>query len=151
MHPIRLYINLVEAPRQLFVHYSETELAKGAVLTPRPGTWWRGEWATVLERYRPADKIPLSKAVFMFDGYERHSKMNVGGGDRHWRFDVKPLGPVERHDARWAFDLDAELDSDGDEDIIRNYARNYWNGVASEDEMWEYVTTSAKIIRVERV
>jgi hypothetical protein len=38
-----------------------------------------------------------------------------------------------------------------DEDTIRQYARNYWNGVASGDEMWEYLTPSAKIIRVEPV
>lgn len=148
MNDIRTLIRIVESEldEASFVHYSTKDLPVGAILTGQGARWWRGEWAAVLERYRPKDMIPLAKAVFMFDAFDDPGHRAVGGDERRFRFEVKPLGPVEKHDARWAFDLDAVLNGYDEDGSIEEYAANYWNGVESEEPMWEYLTTRAEIV-----
>jgi hypothetical protein len=153
MNDLRTLIRLIETAMeetQSFVHYSAKELPVGTVLTGQGRSWWTGEWARVLERYRPKGMMPLNQGVFMFDATDSRDHRDVGGADRKFGFEVKPLGPVQKHDARWAFDLDAALDS-GDDDSIEVYAGNYWRGVASDEPMWEYITSRAEITDVYRV
>jgi hypothetical protein len=62
------------------------------------------------------------------------------------------LGVVEKHDMNWISEIESLL-SEGkdknDEEVIKA-AISYWNGTPhSNESVWEYLTPSARIVKVE--
>ena len=144
-------INEIDTARE-FYHGSMTELPVGTVLTARDEyeqDWGNADFYRALEFYRPADKLAHKDAVFMCDNPD---DVDLAGGGTDWLFTVIPQGRVERHDLNWGSEV-SMLISDGytiDSTEVKHAAENYWAGVPHTDEqVWEYLTPSAKIIAVE--
>ena len=79
--------------------------------------------------------------------------IDLAGGGTEWMFTVKPLGPIQRHDINYGSEIES-LISDGyekDSFEVENAAKNYWVGLPHVNEqVWEYLTTSAEILEVEK-
>jgi hypothetical protein len=145
-------IMLREATKRRFYHGSSEALPIGTILTAR-GTAYEADWEHTdfylpLERYRPPTKLAHKDAVFMCDNPD---DIDIAGGATDWLLTVEPLGPVERHDLNWGSEISLLLSDDPDNDAaIRQAAENYWNGVPHHDEnVWEYLTRSARVLAVE--
>ena len=78
--------------------------------------------------------------------------VDLAAGGPEYIFEVLPIGPVSKHDMNWSGEI-ACLISDGldvNSDEVRQAARSYWVGNPSPNEtLWEYLASSAKILRVE--
>lgn len=87
-------------------------------------------------------------AVFMIGD---PNEVDIAGGGTEWIFEVTPHGPVSRHDLNWSSQISC-LMGDGhtlSSPEVATAANNYWNGVPHHNEnVWEYLTTSATIIDV---
>jgi hypothetical protein len=151
---MRRYINLIEAMQrqQLFYHGSSKRLPVGTVLKPRredyEKDWNNTDFYAVLEHYRPANMLAHKDAVFMCDNPD---DIDNSGGATDWLLTVEPLGDVQRHDLNWSSEI-SRLVSDDPDDIeaIQRAAENYWNGIPHHDEnVWEYLTPSARVVAVE--
>ena len=134
-----------------FWHASFDRLPVGTVLTPRPDyeMRWSSDCAgRILEDLRPAHMRAHRDAVFTC---AEPQDCDNAGAHCEWLCEVRPEGPVERHDLAWASDID-RLVSDGwpaDDPAIVEMARRYWNGEASPDPVWEHLCPSAAVLSVE--
>lgn len=134
-----------------FYHGSYDELPVGTILKPRgdayEADWNNTDFYEILEKYRPPGMLSHKNAVFMCDNPD---DVDMAGGATDWLFTVEPLGPVQRHDLNWGSEISCLISDGGSEDELKEAALNYWNGVPHHDEnVWEYLTTSAKILAVE--
>jgi hypothetical protein len=152
---MRKFIDIVESAAKLYYHGSNDELPVGTILKGR-GSDYENDWShtdfyQILEKYRPANMLSHKDAVFMCKTPE---DVDISGGGTEWLFTVEPLGIVQRHDLNWSSEISnllsvSEFDDEYLDDIIEA-AANYWNGVPHHDEnVWEYLTPSAKIVKVE--
>jgi len=133
-----------------FFHASGDYLPVGTILMPRPDysqRWGHTDFYPVLERYRPAHCLSHAHAVFMCDSGE---VLDAAGAATEWVFEVKPLGPVSRHDMNFSAAVSCALSEGQSEAVVADLARQYWMGVAGGDPLWEYLTSSARILKVER-
>ncbi len=151
------WIEILES-QQYYYHGSSTELPVGTILEPR-GDAYEADWKDTdfyetLERNRPPHMLSHKDAVFMCDNPD---DVDNAGGGTEWLFTVVPLGKVEKHDLNWGSEISLLL-SDAAENStswqlqrkLQKAAENYWNGVPHHDEnVWEYLTPSAKIVKVE--
>ena len=135
-----------------YYHGSNTELPVGTILKPSPtyeNDWSRTDFYQILEDHRPTNILGHKNSVFMCDNPD---DIDLAGGGTEWLFTVVPLGPVQRHDLNWSSEI-SSLMSEGysaTSTEVLKAAENYWNGVPHHDEnVWEYLTPSAKIIAVE--
>lgn len=150
---MRNLINIVESNSKVFYHGSYTKLPLGTILTPRDtyeDDWKHTDFYGPLEMYRPADKLSHKQSVFMCDNPD---DVDLAGGATDWLFTVVPLGPVQRHDLNWSSEISSlvSLGVPLDSNEIKDAAAAYWSGEESPNEViWEYLTTSAKIIAVEK-
>jgi hypothetical protein len=99
----------------------------------------------LMEKYRPEDKISRYDAVFMVDNIDL---IDDAGGSTDFIYEVLPKGEIERSDLAWYTEVQA-VDEEENEDLIKEYALNYWNGVKFYDEkssVWEYRAKSAIVI-----
>lgn len=137
----------------IFYHGSGDKMNPGDVLTAR-GPLYESDWKdanfyAALERHRPADKLAHRDAVFMVCVVD---DVDLAAGGPEYIFEVLPIGPVSKHDMNWSGEI-ACLISDGldvNSDEVRQAARSYWVGNPSPNEtLWEYLASSAKILRVE--
>lgn len=146
-------INQLQENSQYF-HGSMNYLPVGTILTPRMDEyekdWQNTDFYNILEKYRPSNMLSHKESVFMVDNED---DIDLAGGGTEWMFIVKPLGPIQKHDINWSSEISG-LVSDGysiDSTEIINAANNYWKGVPHPAEnVWEYLTTKAKIISVEK-
>ncbi len=143
----------VDEMNQVFYHGSSNKLPVVTVLTPRGDNyekdWQHTDFYDVLERYRPKDKLAHKNSVFMVGDPD---DVDLAGGATDWLFTVKPLGPVQRHDLNWSSEISMLIGDgyDSDSDEVKQAAVNYWKGVPHYNEnVWEYLTTSAEILNVE--
>lgn len=136
-----------------YYHGSFNKLSVGTVMNGRredyEKDWGDNPWYQILHTHKPAGMLHHKNAVFMTDNVD---DLDATGSPTDWIFTLKALGPVEKHDMNWISEIEALL-SDGkkqdDEEIIRA-AINYWNGTPHHNEsVWEYLTPSAKIVKVE--
>lgn len=134
-----------------YVHGSFDPLPVGLVLTGR-GKAYAEDWSNsgfyeVLERYRPASSLAHHDAVFMVSDPD---DIDAAGGGTEWCAEVRPMGPVERHDLGWCTRI-SELLGDGvapDDDRVRFAAEAYWLGAERpEGPFWEYLTARATVVR----
>ena len=142
----------IKENQQLYFHGSMTEHPVGFILTPREEeyekNWGDTDFYHILEIYRPKHMIAHKKAVFMIDNAD---DVDIAGGGTEYLFTVEPLGRIERHDLNWGSTVSILMDTDPDNiEEIQQAAENYWNGVPHHSEsVWEYLTTSARIVAVE--
>ena len=146
-----IIINESSLPRR-FYHGSMVILPVGTVLKPNANyeeNWSKTDFYTVLEKYRPKQMLSHKNSVFMCGTVE---DVDLAGGGTEYLFVVEPLGKIEKHDVNWSSEISV-LISDGlriDDDRVIEAAQNYWNGTPHYNEqVWEYLTPSAKIITVE--
>ena len=160
---MRKLIDIVEVRTEKYYHGSNDKLPVGTILNGRGAEYeahWMGSgFYEILEKYRPPNMLSHKDAVFMCDNPD---DIDVAGGGTEWLFTLLPLGKVERHDLNWSSEIDGLVSmTDDDEDDfdtlednekrIREAAVNYWNGVPHHSEsVWEYLTPSAKILKVEK-
>jgi hypothetical protein len=137
---------------QLYYHGSSTKLPVGFILTYRDeeyeNDWGDTDFYHILEIYRPEHMIAHKKAVFMTDNID---DIDIASGGSEWLFTVQPLGKVEKHDMNWGSEVSMLMDTDPNNyEAIEQAAKNYWNGVPHTNEsVWEYLTSSARIVAVE--
>lgn len=138
----------------VFYHGSHDNLPIGTVLTPRldqyETDWGHTDFYYILEKYRPRHMLSHKESVFMV---ANEDDIDLAGGATDYMFTLKPLGPIQKHDLNWSSEISALIDNGHDENSpeIKNAANNYWNGISHHDEnVWEYLTTKAEIIKVEK-
>lgn len=137
---------------KVYYHGSYDKLPVGTILTPRDDyedRWKHTDFYGPLEMYRPPNMLSHNKSVFMCDNPD---DVDLAGGATDWLFTVAPLGPVQKHDMNWSSEISSliSLGHDYDSEEVMDAARSYWAGEESPNEpLWEYLTTSAKIIKVE--
>lgn len=137
----------------IFFHGSMEYLPVGTVLMPRgeayEADWKNADFYSVLEKYRPADKLAHKNSVFVCRNDE---DVDLAGGGTIWMFRVKPITPVEWHDMEFST-LISCLISDGhavDAPKVVEAARNYWVGEpVPNDSIWEGLCSAAEIVAVE--
>ena len=136
-----------------YYHGSFNKLTVGTVLHGRKQEyekdWGDNAWYQILHTHKPADMLHHRDAVFMVDNID---DMDVSGSPTEWIFTLQPLGVVEKHDMNWISEIESLL-SEGkdknDEEVIKA-AISYWNGTPhSNERVWEYLTPSARIVKVE--
>ena len=128
-------------------------LPVGTVLRPRgeayEADWKNTDFYSVLEKYRPGNKLAHKDAVFICKSDE---DVDLAGGGTIWLFRVKPITPVEWRDMEFST-LISCLVSDGhvvDEPKVIEAARNYWAGAPVQyDSIWEGLCGGAEIVAVE--
>lgn len=136
---------------KIFFHGSDIFLPVGTILKPRTDyeAFWKSlDSYSILEKYRPSDKMAHKDSVFMV---QSDLEIDGAGGGTEYVFKVKPLGPVEKHDMAWATKISELLDNI-DETSIKQCAENYWLGVPfynKSESLWEFLTPAAEIISVE--
>lgn len=136
-----------------YLHGSYNPLPIGTIMVGRgqdyENDWKNTDFYQILEKYRPADKLSHKDAVFMVGTDE---DIDLTGGATDYILTLQPLGPVSKHDLNWGSEI-SMLISNGhapDSEDVRQAAENYWNGVPHTDEsVWEYLTSKAKVLKVE--
>jgi len=124
-----------------YYHGSDNYLEIGTILKPQ-GRIREIPNYDILEKYRPSHMLAHKDAVFMVGDDEDID--NVGGGTTYV-FTIVPLGKVEKHDLGWS----TELSKNTEPSQQKKLAENYWYGKQHPNGVWEYLTPSAKIIKVE--
>lgn len=138
--------------KKYYYHGSNDYLPVGTILTARSGyeeRWAHTDFYRILEMYRPPNMLSHNKSVFMCDNPD---DVDLAGGGTEWLFTVVPFGPVQRHDMNYSSEISSliSLGYDYDSEEVMDAANDYWSGQESPNEViWEYLTTSAKIIKVE--
>ena len=133
-----------------YYHGSYEYMERGLILTPRDTyeqDWGQNRWYQALEYYRPKNMLSHKEAIFMCDN---PNDIDSAGGGTDWVFTLEPLGRVERHDMNWMSTADLALESsDITDEEVSIPCHNYWEGVPSNDPLWEYLTPKARILSVE--
>jgi len=135
-----------------FYHGSSIFLPVGTILVPQSNyedNWGHTDFYHILEKYRPNHCPAHRDAVFMCESDE---DIDLAGGGTEFVFIVEPLGPVSKHDLNWGSEISANIvEPDGKiNKDVEFFAKQYWAGVPHHNEsVWEYLTTSARIIHVE--
>ena len=135
----------------MYYHGSSYHLPVGTILHPQDDheeRWSLEHFYHPLERYRPYGLLSHRDSVFMCDKVD---DVELAKDYVDYIFVVKPLGRVERHDLMFGRDI-CSLISSGfsiDDDLVKDLAHRYWNGECHpKHNVWEYLTTSAEIIKV---
>jgi hypothetical protein len=137
-----------------YYHGSYDNLPVGTILTPRYDNyekdWKNTDFYAVLEKYKPKNMLSHKESVFMVDNED---DVDLAGGATDYIFTLKPLGPIQKHDINWSSEI-STLISEGyniNSPKVINAANNYWNGIPHHNEnLWEYLTTKAIILKVEK-
>ena len=135
-----------------YYHGSIKHLKPGTILKPSDdyeNDWQDTDFYEPLNYYKPNNMLSHKESVFMVTNED---DVDLAGGGTEWLFTVRPLGKVQRHDLNWSSEISMLVGDDPDDiSAIKQAAMNYWNGVPHHNEsVWEYLTTSAEILSVER-
>jgi len=135
-----------------FLHGSDTFLSIGTILYPDPD-WFKGfganNWDNILTKYKSPQFLPRHNVVYMVDGKDKEGVDVILGDQYKYIYQVKPIGKIEKHDINWISEIETLISEKSSEDKIKEAALNYWNGVPHYNEqLWEYVSINAKIIRL---
>lgn len=135
-----------------FYHGSSNQLEVGTRLVPSEKyaeNWTNTDFYSILEMYRPENKLAHKDAVFMVGDPD---DIDLAGGSTEWCFEVIPEGTVTRHDLNWSSEISMLVSEGYPKDAVEiiNAARNYWDGIPHPNEsVWEYLTTSAVIVEID--
>jgi hypothetical protein len=138
----------------LFLHGSDKALPKFSDLKPNPN--YSEKWNDLtsyspLEKHRPSGYKSQKDSVFMV---KKEEDLDCCGCGEEFVFIVLAEGKVTKHDMSWATEISNLLGDGVSEDDVRiaKCAEAYWSGRSAEtigmEPVWEYMTDSAKIIRV---
>ncbi len=140
---------------QTYIHGSRQVFKIGTVLRPSGQFPIDGDIEEIVESQRPPEMVGRDKGVYMAANAE--DLEHFAREDGHI-YDVRPLGPVHRHDHRWINEIwsmvaRAENEELNDEELLvaQDYARSYWNGECCGrrwEAQWEYLTPSAEVVGV---
>jgi tRNA uridine 5-carbamoylmethylation protein Kti12 len=132
-----------------FFHGSSEFIKNNTILKPHADSYVKQVdndfLEKLMEKYRPESKISRYDAVFMVDNMDL---IDDAGGSTDFIYEVSPIGEIERSDLAWYSEVQA-VDEEENENLIKEYALNYWNGVKFHDEessLWEYRAKSAIVI-----
>lgn len=142
--------SIVNKPKRRYYHGSNTELPIGTVLMPRVDSRADNRTEQMLEDNKSEDYISRSNSVFMAAKPEETHEL--GGTEYEFVYEVIPLGPVSKHAPYFLHEVDdPHYAPSSDPKSITAYknecARKYWTEKPVPNEMTEYLTTSAHIIR----
>lgn len=137
----------------ILYHSSSINHTPGTILLPRrnyESRWGNCGFYQVLEVLRPKNKPSHKNSVFLCLSEE---DLDYAGGETDFCFMVEAEGELSVHDIHWSTEITCLIDDLGggihdcilDKKII-NAAKKYWDGVASENPVWEVLVSSAKII-----
>lgn len=129
-----------------FLHGSSEFIKNNTILKPHADSYVNkseNEYLEkLMEKYRPEEKISRYDAVFMVDNIDL---IEAAGGYIDYVYEVLPRGEIERSDLAWY----TEIGMTEDEELKKEYALNYWNGIKFHDEessLWEFRAKSAIVI-----
>jgi hypothetical protein len=134
-----------------YYHGSIDELPIGLMLKNQKDGYTSDEVVKDLEslfdKYKPKDKISRKEAVYLADNPDDIDNL---GGYTDFIYEVNPLDEPEKSDLSWYSKVGSEMGDffDIDEELSENVKEmldNYWNGVASENPVWEYRVYNADI------
>jgi hypothetical protein len=131
----------------IYLHSSLEQLEVGTILRPRENYkqfWGQTDFYEPLEKYRPTSMLAHHESVFFCTKVEDLDNCMEG----QYLFEIQPGSRIEKHDMQWSTKISCLLSENASEEMIRQTALNYWNGVASSDPLWEYQTTQATILAV---
>ena len=141
-------MNFAEWVNQRYYHGSYTKLKPGTILRPNPEyekDWNHTDFYSILEFYRPKNKLSHKNAVFMCDNLD---DIDNAGGATQFIYEIEPLGPVEKHDLNWSSEI-SMLAEEPEKNArkIKTAAMHYWMGEPHPNEqVWEYLTTYARVV-----
>lgn len=154
-------------PKKLY-HGSGSEMKIGTTIGGS-GKKFRsnfGDVEKILEAFRPPEMESRLTGVYMVG---RPSDAYTAGGSDAYVYEVQPLDEVQPHHFSWAGEVyDYAMDNADEltrkgpklsraslkaaiaDPQVQRAALNYWNGVppkSRKGEVWEYITTQARILR----
>lgn len=139
-----------------YFHGSFTALPIGTVLKPSVDykqRWEHCDFYQVLEYYRPNCALAHHHAVFMCSSPD---DIDAAGGATDYLFTLKPQGVIEKHDMAWGTEIGCYMCDKAlsvqmalQDEKIQEMAFNYWNGISTNDPVWEFLTPSATITHAE--
>ena len=132
-----------------FFHGSYDKLSIGTILKPRSNydeVWSKTDFYSILEKYRPHHMLSHKDSVFMCDNPD---DIDNAGGGTEWLFTVKPHSHIEKHDLFWCSEISLHSSNGANDEKLKCLAEKYWNGTASDNPVWEYLTSFAEIIFIE--
>lgn len=134
------------------IQYPVGHLFEGSGAAPLIGRFEKVE--VILERRRPAAKPARAESVYMREG--RDFKTVGVTFDNGYVHELVPNSEVERRDLYWIGVLQSRYFPDerfrSDREPTRSdddVADLYWSGEPSENQDWEWVTKSARVIAVD--
>jgi hypothetical protein len=146
---MRDIIDLLENIQKHYYHGSSIHLPVGTILRPSltySADWGDTDFYDILEHYRPRHMLSHAESVFLCDNAD---DIDNAGGGTDWLFTVIPNARIERHDLNWSSEISG-LSKEDDIEAIEYAANAYWSGLPHHNEnVWEYLTPSAEIIKVE--
>ena len=142
--------SIVNKPKRQYYHGSNTELPIGTVLMPRVDSRVDDKAEQILEDNKPEGYISRSNSVFM--AVKPEETHELGGTEYEFVYQVQPLGPVSKHALYFLHEVDdPHYAPSSDKESMIAYqnecAYKYWTEKPVPNEMTEYLTTSARIIR----
>jgi len=146
---------MTSADPPTFYHGSMRELDDGLVLRPTGNASQHHRRERFLEMARPRDRLSRTGCVYLV--HDPADVVLATDIRPEHVYEVRPLGGVERSNLHW-FDLLADVDAMDDDEFewigeyarhetLRQFARNYWNGVEPpEGGVWEYRCGAAEVV-----
>lgn len=128
----------------------------GEMLVPMPGydsRWGMCSFYRILESLKPEGMLSHHQAVFLCDNMD---DLDNAGGIIDFIYAVSPEAVPERHDMFWSTKITCLADELGlpleqciqHPDIIAA-AHNYWQSIASDMPLWEYLVPKAVVLALE--
>lgn len=153
-----------------YFHGSYESLPVGSILRGR-GEEYKKDWASLgpgyqlLEERRPNYMIGHHKGVFMCSKDENNTNdyglddLDCCGAGTDYIYKMAPMGPVQKHDLHWMTEVQClcdemdKYDNNSEEyntilSRIKENIDKYWEGIPSDQPMWEYITSHAEILEV---
>lgn len=149
-----------------YFHGSYDKLPIGTVMTGR-GEDYKKDWQTLgepyllLEKRRPSHMIAHHEGVFMCSVNDQNdndyglSDIDCCGGATDYILRVLPIGPVQKHDLHWMTQATILIDDwngapGHDKQHLMNKINKcldgYWNGIPSDEPMWEYIARKVEVL-----
>lgn len=141
-----------------FYHLTPVDFAPGERLLPQTDGYchWPENQAmeAVLERFRPASKLPRKASVFFSNAVNVQRDLGASGADYVVICEGDITWGRQRSDVNWLAELDVGIEdptvafSGVPEEVLRQWALGYWSGRPKPNEVpvFEYRVESACVL-----